>query len=560
MASPFVRNSFWVLLAAGAVFFIDLGGTRLWDEDETLYASISRDMLERDDWVVPCFNGHLFPEKPPIMFWSIGAGFELFGETEFAARFAAAVYGAAGAWVTYLLGRRIFNERAGLWAGLIAASTIIYTISARVATVDAALTLSTALAMLGFAVGLGLGRSEPPRPAARWTAFALGYAALGVAVLCKGPIGFLLPAAGLGLFLWIKSGLYLPFVAFWRMRPITAALVVLAVALPWYWLVSVRTDGEWIRGFFAKFNWRPFSQPFLGHSGPFWYHVPAILIGFFPWSVFLGNSLAETYRAIRRRDPARDGLWFCVAWFAIFFVFWSICSTKLPHYTLPAYPALALLTGYFLDRWLGDPSVNSRRSAISAALTLVAVGLAIAVAMPIACSYFLPGEDLLALTGVPLILGGIACFVAMRRGHIDRGLVAFAVTAVVFLVGIFSFGARGVARHQDVPPLLDAIRSDCQAGEQPQLAAFRYFRQSMVFYSHQTVLHRNEPAELEAFLAQSPHPYMFTLDVHAKELEDHFPDQLRKVAEHRRFLHYNKGVVHQLIVLGKKQTQERAQP
>ena len=85
------------------------------------------------------------------------------------------------------------------------------------------------------------------------------------------------------------------------MRPLTMVLPWwLALAGPWYVMVGLRTDGAWLADFYAKYNIRPLTQPFLGHSGPFWYYVPAILIGFFPWSVFLGPGLMETMAADTR--------------------------------------------------------------------------------------------------------------------------------------------------------------------------------------------------------------------------------------------------------------------
>ena len=110
-------------------------------------------MLERGNLIVPWFNGEMFPEKPPLMFWTMMGGFELFGVNELGARFFSAVMGVGTALVAFHLGRILFNLRVGLWAGLITASTIIFTISARAATVDSALTFFTALAFLMFVIG-----------------------------------------------------------------------------------------------------------------------------------------------------------------------------------------------------------------------------------------------------------------------------------------------------------------------------------------------------------------------------------------------------------------------
>ncbi len=165
-----------------------------------------------------------------------------------------------------------------------------------------------------------------------------------------------------------------------------------AVAVPWYVWVGIETHGEWPRKFFIEFNLRPFKQPILSHGDVssfdratailvsilyYFYHIPAVLCGFFPWAVFLGPTLVDTIRRIRgekgriRRSAGRhrdllrcDGCLLASCWFGTWFVFWSICKTKLPHYLLPAYPALALLTACFIDRWLAEPA--SLRSLVPA--------------------------------------------------------------------------------------------------------------------------------------------------------------------------------------------------
>ena len=86
------RHQLWIVLAASVVFFTNLGAVRLFDKDETLYASCAREMLQRGDWVVPVFNGELFPDKPPLMYWLMISGYSLFGVTEFAARFWSAAF------------------------------------------------------------------------------------------------------------------------------------------------------------------------------------------------------------------------------------------------------------------------------------------------------------------------------------------------------------------------------------------------------------------------------------------------------------------------------------
>ena len=201
-----VRYQLWIVAAAGLIFFTNLGGAALWDMDEALYTSCAREMFQRGDWVVPMFNGHMFPEKPPLMFWTMIGGFELFGINEFGARFFSGVFGVATALAAFHLGRILFNARVGLWAGLITASTIIFTVSARAATVDSGLTLATTAAFLLFVIALKESRDKRSSSPTLKLRYAIPmYACIGVAVLAKGPVGMLLPLAAMGLYLVVRD-------------------------------------------------------------------------------------------------------------------------------------------------------------------------------------------------------------------------------------------------------------------------------------------------------------------------------------------------------------------
>ena len=599
--SQTAKYQLWIVLASGVVFFTNLGATALWDLDEPLYASCAREMWERGDWVVPRYNGDYFFDKPPLMFWTMIAGFEMFGINEFAARFWSAVLGVGTALLTFHLGRLLFNAKVGLWAGLAMSSHILFTISARAATVDSALTFVTTLAVLLFVVAGwprrtpshdgSTGPISPVRPIGlmrgsvnesssdekpnftfvprSWLAFALIYACMGVAVLGKGPIGFLLPVASLGLFLlimnqpapparlgpttwlgrvaaWIRA-LLRPFAPghflriTWAMRPLTAAAVVAGVALPWYILVDQRTDGAWLEQFFGKYNLGPFLRPFLGHRGPFFYHIVAVLIFFFPWAVFLTPTIVQTVRRIRDRHPWWPGYVLMACWLGAFFAFWSACSTKLPHYVLPAYPALALLTGCFLHDWLADPARISRRWIQHANATLVFVGVGMLIVVPIVTYYFVPGEWPIALVGLTLVAGGAVCWHFHRRGQLQPMMATFAVTSVAFITAIFAFAANSVDRHQNSEAIVAAIRAD--SPEPPQMAGYRFLEASMVYYAGGNVPCWENVEQVGQFLAASPQAYLVTTDEHAAEIDEHFPGEFRILTRQPRFLKRNQEVV-----------------
>jgi 4-amino-4-deoxy-L-arabinose transferase-like glycosyltransferase len=584
------RYQLWILAAAALVFFVYLGATSLWDEDETLYASCAREMMDRGEWVVPMLNGHMYPIKPPLMYWQMIAGFKLFGVNEFAARFFSAVLGVGTALLTFHLGRLLFNARVGLWAGLITASSIIFTVSARAATADSDLVFLTMLAVLCFVAGFRLkgpgsrvqdsgfkiqglddknnGLEAVPRFAIcnksliQFGLYVVLYACLGLAILSKGPVGFLLPMASLGLFLlivnsrretdqsnaahaasgWKAKCLSILHVfhpvnflkSLWQLRPITGAIVLLSVALPWHVLVGLRTDGLWLTEFFANSNFLQFMKPSLGHSGPIWYYIPMVLIGFFPWSVFLAPATIDTMRRIRDRDAWRDGYVLLICLFSVFFVFWSICSTKLPHYLLPVYPALALLTGCFLETWITQPARVGPSWMKNAWITIIAVGLGMMLAVGIAARIYLPGEELIGLVGLILIAGGYLCLYYAKRQHRRRVIAVFACTAVFFLTAVFGFTAQRVDRHQNAKRLSALIRGD--SPEPRPVCAYRFFRQSMVYYAGHEVQYCDNPQQLQEFLEQTPQAYVITLDKYQAEVEVKNPGRFRLLAQEQRFM------------------------
>ncbi len=565
MRSPYV-HLIWIAVAAGAVFFTNLGAARLWDEDETLHATCAREMYARGDWIMPTYNGDLFPDKPPLMYWLMMGGYRLFGVNEFAARLPAALLGIGAALVTYYLGRRMFSPTVGLWAGLAMAANLLFTVSARAATVDSALVFLTATAMLLFYLALMRQPEDDARPLS-WPLMAAAYAVLGVAVLAKGPVGIGLPVIVWTLLLQIEGAsrgglravpeghkLVRPFVhttrfftrcfapanvarAVYRLRPLTALVAVAVVAAPWYVLVGLRTGGAWVWEFLGYHNLQRALEPFEGHSGPFFYYIPAILIGFFPWSVFLGPTLADSLRRLRDDDEdhaLRRPIRFVLCWAGVFVLIWSFPQTKLPSYVLTVFPALAVLTGCFVERWTAEPARFSRWCARHAGLTFIVVGVGMIAVLPVLAAYFLPGEGLLGLVGLPLVVGGAAVLVAGERLRVQRAMQCVAVSSVAFLVAIFGFAALRVDRHQNAAPMLAAVES---AGYRPHdVVAYRFLRPSFVFYAGRPIPRVVDPESLDRQLQAAGPRIVLTTGRDAAELDTRYPGRFEVLSRQPMFL------------------------
>jgi 4-amino-4-deoxy-L-arabinose transferase-like glycosyltransferase len=175
------------------LFFFRLGSHALWDRDEGLQASTSKDMILNSNWITPTYNGENFYDKPALFNWFVAISFLIFGFTEFAARLPAAIFGWGGVIVTYYLGRKMFNAKTGFLSAVILATSAEYIVLSRVVVHDISLTFFTTLALAFFYIGY---QNENKRR----LKFLLGYAALGLAALAKGPVGLLLPVMVIGCF------------------------------------------------------------------------------------------------------------------------------------------------------------------------------------------------------------------------------------------------------------------------------------------------------------------------------------------------------------------------
>jgi 4-amino-4-deoxy-L-arabinose transferase-like glycosyltransferase len=564
------RHCLWIALAGLVVFFTHLGATRLWDLDEGYFAGTAAEMHARGEWLVPIFNDELFTRKPPLMFWMMRFGYALFGVNEFAARFWSAVFAIATALLTYQIGRRLLDRTAAFWGGLAMTSTLMFTVVGRAATQDSFLVFFCTLAMWCFVRGAGpsLAESRDGQPNA-WDlrrgpigiGWAVGmYAAMGVAVLAKGPIGVLLPMASIGLFLLVMTPPAVPpknagwllrvacrlkpfgpvnFVrAVWTMRPITALAALAAVAGPWYIAIGLRTDGEFLWKFVGLYNVGRFLTPMENHSGPLFYYVPAVLVGFFPWSVFAVPTGIDVAQRIRRREPWRPGVLLLVCWAAVIIGFFSLAQTKLPNYALPAYPALALLTGCFLQRWTCEPGLVRRWWPRAALAVLGTVGLATIVGMPAVANWRVDGRSLLeSLTVAPSIneelrtlwfvglaplAGAIVCLYLARQERPRHAVAAMATTSVLTVVLLFGWAALRVDRLQNSHQIAETIRR-LDADADGRIAQYRYFRPSLIYYAQQPIANCRDLNAAAQFLGGTGEPFLITTDQGYGELKPQLP-------------------------------------
>jgi hypothetical protein len=306
-------------------------------------------------------------------------------------------------------------------------------------------------------------------------------------------------------------------------------------------LVGIRTDGQWLQKFFLEQNVERALRPFDNHGGSLFYYVLAISVGFFPWSVFLPGAVIQMLRSLRGGDTHKTSYQLIACWIGVYVVFWSLVSTKLPHYVLPAYPAVAVMTAAFVDRRIASRSNMSLLWTRYAVAWLLVAGVGMAVALPIVARYFVPGEELLGLLGLIPFLAGIWCLVWFERRRPELALNGFAVTAVLLLLATFTVAAQRVDRHQTAQQILNSLRE--RGDDTRNLVAFRFMRESYVFYAGHSITFCRDLDQLEFALAGQPQLRVLTTSDGLESIDAAYPGRFDAVARTPRFLKQGDVVV-----------------
>jgi 4-amino-4-deoxy-L-arabinose transferase-like glycosyltransferase len=327
------------------------------------------------------------------------------------------------------------------------------------------------------------------------------------------------------------------------MRPLTAVAVVLLVAGPWFAAVSIRTNGEFLNGFFGVHHFHRFTAPMDNHAGPVWFYLAAICVGFFPWIIFLSPGVAEIRRRTREGNPSVPADILIVSWAIVWVGFFSLATTKFPHYVVPAYPALALFTAGFVDRWTRQPEIYGRLARSAAWGTVAAVGLGILIIVPLVARRYLQGEQLPGLAGLPLVAGAVACALLAGRRQIVHALASLTLATIAFLGTVFGYAAVQIDRYQNTPALAETIRRH-SPGNGLRIATYGYFRPGLVYYCNDRIEQLPNPQKVAEFL-QTNHEgaFLVTTQEACRQLESLLPAQFKVLERGPWFMKSGQTVV-----------------
>jgi len=323
------------------LWFGTLNYRHLIPSDEGRYAEIAREMLVTGDWVTPRYNGYKYFEKPPLQIWATATAFNIFGVGDWQARLWTALTGFLTIVFIGFTGARIYSSRAGWLAAVALASSPMWVIGGHINSLDMGLSAFLVAALCS----LLLAQTSSNKTYSRNWMWAC-WAFMALATLSKGVIGVAIP----GMVFAVYSITAWDWKIWKRLHIISGSILFLAITAPWFVLIAQRNP-EFLEFFFIHEHLQRFTQTAHSRTGPIYFFLPLLLLGFLPWIAQVPGAIAQTWR---ERNREFSSGWLLTCWFVVILGFFSISQSKLPGYIIPLFPALALIVGSQLDRNLGS--------------------------------------------------------------------------------------------------------------------------------------------------------------------------------------------------------------
>jgi 4-amino-4-deoxy-L-arabinose transferase-like glycosyltransferase len=542
---PWFLLSLVFVIATAIYLGCVLSPPSLMDDVDAVQAQIAKTMLTTGDWVTARLDGVLYLEKAPLIYWLMAISYKVLGVADWVARLPVALASIALALLSASFGVWAFGERAGFYAGLCMSTCVGLFLFTRIQIPDVMLTFTIALALWAFLRAL----DEQERRPRLWAAILA--ASLGAGLLLKSLVGIVFPMAAALIYLFISKQLFSR--RTWqRLRPVSGALIVLLIAAPWHVLATLRNP--------PYFAWTLRSGPGLYHGFLWFYFVNEQLLRFlnlryprdyntvprlyfwllhllwlFPWSAYFPAMAKLSFKPVDRAGQTRL-LALCWAGFIlIFFTF----STTQEYYSMPCYPALALLLGSAMtmqDKWIHRGTRALGAITGCAAVTAIAIAFAVrklptpgdisSALSQHPSAYTLSLGHMLDLTfdsfaylRLPLYLAG-AAFLLGAAGNLRwSGMRAFIASG--FMMVLFFHAARLALvvfdPYLSSRPLAEALLSSPPG----KLIVDRhyYFFSSVIFYTGRDPLLLNGNFNNLEYGAAAPHaPAVFVNDSEFKAL------------------------------------------
>jgi 4-amino-4-deoxy-L-arabinose transferase-like glycosyltransferase len=328
----------------------------------------------------------------------------------------------------------------------------------------------------------------------------LGYTLTGLGCLAKGPVA--LGLVGLIMLLYLIFSRQFNWSTLRRLQIPLGAIWFLLLAVPWYVLVGQATNGEWLEGFFFTHNMQRFSSAMEGHGGGFWVTWLFVIGGMLPFILFLPDAIRTVWKEKVRAQPF---LLLCLIAAITIIGFFTLSTTKLPNYTVPAYPFLAVLLGYYLSK------VKRLSLGYFVVIVLIGMFLPIAVYFGLSIDPSTNSQVWVAALFIPLALGTITSFFFHIWYQTKAAIISLAIGFQLTALAVFAFGLPPIFKQNPVEQSLSVLE------DKEEIVTYKQFNPAYLFNLERTFQNFDSPRQLRQYLQAHPDTYVLTQTRYLKD-------------------------------------------
>ena len=450
-----------------AVFmsFFKSGSFLLFDVDEAVFSEATREMVETGDYITPTYNYEPRYDKPILFYWFASVAYKLGGVNEASARATSGVFGVLLTLMTFAFVRHLKDRLSAYLAAIALLVNIEFFVYSHSAVTDMTLAFFIAASIYAFFLGNESGDK-------RW--YAAFWATAALAVLTKGVIGALFPVTVAFLYL---AFLKRPWDIKELFRPSYVALFFL-IALPWFVAEYSVNGKEFFDAFIMKHHVQRYSGVISSHSGPFYFYLGILLLGFFPWVAFLPAGVWHGFKD--RLKPENNIYLLCGVWVVFVLVFFSIARTKLPNYIFPLFAPAAILAGGRIASLIKEnESKNGSLYLLVIVSAVFGAGVVILPFIDVRMDIKLPDYVFFSVGAVFLItaLCGVYAMKDRRNGFIA---IACLAAALIIVLRLFAVPPVNIALQKD---LYELSRYASRCGKGTLFATYEINKPSIPFYA-----------------------------------------------------------------------------
>ncbi|ANW95263.1 hypothetical protein AXE80_02720 [Wenyingzhuangia fucanilytica] len=433
----------WMFLLAFVLCLFGSGSSIIYILDEAKNSEAAREMLQYGNVFRPTFNDVIRTDKPPFHYFFMMIGYKLFGVNAFGARLFSALFGTLTILMTFIFTQKHLGDKIAKITFWILLSSFYFIQEFHLAVPDPYLIFWMSLIFFCY-IDFFISKNVK----ILW----LLYFSMGFGVLTKGPVAIALPTlvAFVHLIL-VKQFTFKQILSF---KPFLGLILVLLISVPWFYLAHIETQGVFTEGFFLKHNVARFQDKMEGHGGSFLITIGFVLLGMLPFSLWIFRAL---FLALKQKGQNKF-LFFCSVAVVVFVTFFAISATKLPNYTMPCYPLIAIVLAWFFNEVLNAKSFKGKYIEW-AFLILIAIALPVAGYIGLSLESSLESKKWIALLLVFIPIGVVVAFYCFIKKNF---VISFKIISSIFIgfsLLLFGFVFPQLTKESPVEKFKESIAS-----------------------------------------------------------------------------------------------------